>query len=328
MDSLVREFEHAKKAYDRKRDPSDVVGKLSKVALTVLGQASTSLLPTVSAGGKRYSIYRAGKSLSRPFLSELFIADPDEFESEWVQLLAACRPQTHRIELPSKDVNRIVYTAATSFCLCFDLWKPKSRKSPGTQFEILLGSLLSRLLPTHVRSKHVSLPQEAESVATDIVMADPVENRALVFPAKITTRERIVQPFAHQRILDSVFGEGRYRSVIVCVSEMQRDGERGANEVCVPGTIRLFQKHLAAVAGIYYLDPPHRYLQPDLTSVVRVGSVGELLTTDLAALTVSNLDAVRTVPRPPVARVAEAVPGYMGEQADLAPPGDEDSTAS
>jgi hypothetical protein len=65
---------------------------------------------------------------------------------------------------------------------------------------------------------------------------------------------------------------------------MQRDEEEGANEICVPGTIRLFQRHLAAITGIYYLDPPVRYLKEDLTKVLRVGSLGEFLTADLAAL--------------------------------------------
>ena len=285
MEILVREFKRAQKAYDGKNDPLDVLGTLSADALCLLRKAAGSRLPTSSAGGKQYWIYRAEKGLlSRPYLPALFVADPNDFQSAWVRLLAACNPITHRVELPADEVNRTVYTAAMSFCLCFDLWKPKSRKSPGTQFEMLLGCILSRLLPSHTRSKHVPLPGEEESVATDIVLTAPSGDRALVFPAKITTRERIVQPFAHQRILDSVFGEGRYRSLIVCVSEMQRDEEHGANEVCVPGTIRLFQKHLAAVTGLYYLDPPHRYLRADLTSVVRVASVGELLALELAAL--------------------------------------------
>ena len=113
-----------------------------------------------------------------------------------------------------------------------------------------------------------------------IVMA-PV---GLVVPVKITTRERIVQPFAHQRILDSVFGEHRFRSVLVCVSEMQRKRDEGANAICVPGTIRLYQRHLAALSGLYYLDPPHRYLQPDVTAHVAVRTLGCLLADDLPSL--------------------------------------------
>lgn len=108
--------------------------------------------------------------------------------------------------------------------------------------------------------------------------------RGLVVPAKITTRERIVQPFAHQRILDSAFGVGHYRSALACVSEMQRDEEVGANEICVPGTIRLYQEYLAPLSGIYYLDPPVRYLQSDVTSIIEVSSLGHFFSERIAAL--------------------------------------------
>lgn len=94
-----------------------------------------------------------------------------------------------------------------------------------------------------------------------------------------------MQPYAHQRILESVFGMDRYRSVLVCMSEMQRDRKRNANAICVPGTIRLFQTHLAKLTALYYLDPPARYLAPDVTSLVSVRTVGDLLCDDLPWLT-------------------------------------------
>ena len=106
----------------------------------------------------------------------------------------------------------------------------------------------------------------------------------LVVPVKITTRERVGQPYTHQRILDSVFGEGVYRSVLVCMSEMQRDKQHSANSICVPGPIRLYQTHVAKLSGLYYLDPPARYLDEDVTSVVPVRKVGTLLCSDLESL--------------------------------------------
>jgi hypothetical protein len=129
------------------------------------------------------------------------------------------------------------------------------------------------------------LDEEETQDLQDIDEEDnPIANQCIVFPVKITTRERIVQPFAHQRILDSVFGEGQYKSVLVCVSETQRDKENNVKEICVPGTIRLFQKHLARLSGIYYLDPPERYLNADLQEVISVGTLGQLLTSTLPEL--------------------------------------------
>src|SRR5690606_14225136 len=128
----------------------------------------------------------------------------------------------------------------------YDLWQRRSRKTPGTFFEVLMASLLQQMLPRAAFSKHIPLAallrdrdaaegatetetdavEEAEgeddgrsSVSTDLVIGTPDRPGGVVVPLKITTRERIVQPFAHQRILDSAFGEGVYRSLLVCISE-------------------------------------------------------------------------------------------------------------
>lgn len=150
---------------------------------------------------------------------------------------------------------------------------------------MLIGTIIGKLLPAYSRSKHIPLislsetelleevqeeeqlrnstqlslfkssvensleEEQAGSVATDIVFKKNEDNKGLVIPVKITTRERIVQPFAHQRILDSVFGPGSYQSLLICVSEMQRDKENNVNEICVPGTIQLFQRHLASLTS-------------------------------------------------------------------------------
>jgi hypothetical protein len=145
-----------------------------------------------------------------------------------------------------------------------------------------MGSLLGRLLPEHKRTKEAHLLEEDESVSTDILFARMDKSKTLVIPAKITTRERIVQVFAHQRILDSVHGAGNYVSILVSASETQRDGKKNrANMICVPGTIKLFQKHLAAIGGMYYIDPPGRYLAADMTAILPVNTIGYLLTKEL-----------------------------------------------
>ena len=176
-----------------------------------------------------------------------------------------------------------MYTSIISFSACFDIWKPKSRKVPGTHFEILVGSLLTQLIPKFSRSKFISLPKQTEKVTTDIVFDNG--EIGLIFPAKITTRERIVQPYAHQRILDSIFGESRYKTCLLCVSETQRDDRKAlVNDICVPGTIKLYQDHLSKLSGLYYLDPPKRYTDSDITDRINVGDYGQLFRTDLNKL--------------------------------------------
>lgn len=241
--------------------------------------------PLGACDGKQYHMLRAGRNVSRPVHLPLLIRDRDLFHEAWKEFQGSVRPQERRYSFPPEETNSILYSASMAFAICYDLWKPTSRKTPGTFFEVVLGSVLQAVLPGFERTAHVVLPGQTEKVSTDIVFLMPDHAGGLVIPAKITTRERIVQPFAHQRILDSIFGERSFRSVLISVSEMQRQREEGANAICVPGAIRLYQLHLAGLSGLYYLDPPARYLREDVSKHITVGSLGELLARDLPTLT-------------------------------------------
>ena len=183
---------------------------------------------------KEYHVLRAGANISRPLHLPLLIRDRERFGRAWSAFQESARSGKRRYDFPPEEINRVLYSASMAFAVCYDLWKPTSRKTPGTFFEVVLGSVLQVVLPRFQRTAHVSLPDQTENVSTDIAFLEPDVEGGLVIPAKITTRERIVQPFAHQRILDSVFGEQRFRSVLVSVSEMQRQGQEGANAICVP----------------------------------------------------------------------------------------------
>lgn len=241
-------------------------------------------VPLGACDGKLYHIFRAGSNVSRPVHLPLLIRDRTLFRHAWNEFLGSARPRGHRYNFPLKETNSVLYSATMAFAVCYDLWKPGSRKTPGTFFEVILGSALQAVLPEFERTAHVVLPGQTAKVSTDIVFLTPNHTGGLVIGAKITTRERIVQPFAHQRILDSIFGETRFRSVLISVSEMQRQGEESANAICVPGSIRLYQLHLASLSGLYYLDPPARYLRDDVAGHVTVGSTAALLTRDLPTL--------------------------------------------
>lgn len=255
------------------------VGHIARHSLRLLQRAE--MQPLATCDGKSYDVFRDGSQLSRPIRASMFVTDEDELEAAWEALVAAARPGDAQYDASPNEINAVLYTVVNGFSICYDLWRPGSRKTPGTFFEILIGSLVQAVSPRMTRRAHVPLPEPSESVSTDIVFLEPDGRGGLAIPAKITTRERIVQPFAHQRILDAVFGEGTFRSILVCVSEMQRQRDTGANAICVPGTIRLFQRYLAPLAGLYYLDPPARYLRDDVTGTIPVRTLGDLLAHDL-----------------------------------------------
>jgi hypothetical protein len=308
MNTIKEAFDVAKRLYDIGDNPLDAI--LRTVAACQSKLARYSLTRYGGCSAKEYSIYAVGGQKSRPILPNLFITDSGVFQEKWSELIACASGESHKFNIAEAEANATIYTAVMSFCVCYDLWKPASRKTPGTFFEVVLGSLLALILPEATRTKFISLPPppraqglldseegiSAGSVSTDIVFNFP-GNMGIVIPAKITTRERIVQPFAHQRILDSAMGEGRYVSLLTCVSETQRDDEdQSVNEICVPGTIVLFQEYLAKLGGIYYLDPPRRYLRLNDEGVIEVASVGALVTEKLATL-ISRLQTSPPAPR-------------------------------
>jgi hypothetical protein len=308
MENIKKVFDKTKKSYDAQEQPINGIRDTAIACIDTLQRLS----PIAYGGcsGKEYSIFEDNKNKSRPFLEPLFIANINEFSLLWAELINSTNTKQHRFNLDEKKATRVIYSAVMSFSICYDLYKPKSRKTPGTFFEIILGTLLSILLPEAKRTKHITLPSinevdledlleldssnseedentdssNASKVSTDIVFSLP-NGKGIIIPAKITTRERIVQPFAHQRILDSALGSGRYISLITCVSETQRDDKKNSvNEICVPGTIALFQQHLAKIDGIFYLDPPPRYLSLSQAGIIDITSLGFLVTEGLDAI--------------------------------------------
>lgn len=282
IDSIVKKHKALKKLYDKGSSPINELASLAVECLTLIS-SNTAKESYSRSDDKGYVIYSSNGGKSRPVNSSIFIESKEDFQKGWKELLGSIDPIKHASSLSEERINNVIYTSIMGFCICYDIWKSKSRKTPGTHFEVLLGSLLHQFLPSFSREKFVVLPDQDEKVSTDIVFDE--DSKGLVVPAKITTRERIVQPYAHQRILDSIFGEGRYRSILLCVSETQRDDDnQHVNDICVPGTIKLFQAHLSKLAGLYYLDPPTRYMAQDISDLVVVGNFGKLLKSDLSKL--------------------------------------------
>ncbi|GAB2782094.1 hypothetical protein GCM10027040_05170 [Halomonas shantousis] len=244
-----------------------------------------------------YNAFFSGNEISRPIRPDIFIFDVSNFVNEYDALL---RSFNKRPDLWSgverARANAVVYTAVMSVACCYDLWQKGSRKTPGTFFEVLMAAILQALLPEELFSKHIPLAElvhdesvdveddalpsngkeNASSVSTDLVIKSRYSQASLVVPLKITTRERIVQPFAHQRILDAAFGASAYTSFLVCISETQQVKNKAkVNHICVPGTVKLFQKYLAPVGGLYYCDVPPRYNTADVLEVIPVKTVGD-----------------------------------------------------
>lgn len=92
-------------------------------------------------------------------------------------------------------------------------------------------------------------------------------------PVKMSTRERVVQAWAHQRLLDSAYGSGRYKGIMVLFSKTKLDSRsREVVEICVPDQWLVYQTLLSKMDRIYYFDIPVRYreLTKDFPSTIQI----------------------------------------------------------
>jgi hypothetical protein len=231
--------------------------------------------------GVDYLVVENAGVISRPIRKDLFVSDIAELEKEHKLLISRLQNNLTKPE-DLAAANRVIYSLVMSFACCIDLWKRTSRKTPGTFFEIVMAGMFKLALPEAKFFKHINLesalgerherdgPDEKIFLSTDLVIGAENANRAAVIPLKITTRERIVQAYAHQRILDSSYPD-KYESFLACISETQLDTKTtSVNQICVPGTIKLYQRFLGELSALYYADIPQRYLAPDLARYVPV----------------------------------------------------------
>lgn len=322
VEAIAAAFKTAKRKYDRGQPALADVLDLAARCLQTLQANATYRRFGAFAGPpvKEYWVAQinGGPAISRPYRPDLFISSVQEFNAA----AALFRADMQASRLDPDRFDKVIYTAVTAFCLCYDIWKPKSRKTPGTYFEVLMGSAAAIYFAGAVLTKHIpitGLPVaegadvleevpaaedasdedaveavQGNSVSTDLVLTDNRTGRGAVVPLKITTRERIVQPFAHQRILDSAF-PGKFASFLACISEVQRDDiTNSVKQVCVPGTVALFQKHLATLRGLYYCDIPDRYARPDVGAVIAVKPLHKLFE-DISAHLRTPVPAVQVV---------------------------------
>lgn len=226
-------------------------------------QKTTSRIDLRSlVSGKKYFALSAGKKASRAvndalfaesdstdlFLDALEDGDPKKFET-------ALR------KLGPDKINVAVYTVAMSFFCVIDLLKEGDQKTPGTFFEYLVGHLFARLLGVSPAKRVAVLNLDMEgTLPTDFIFDLGVDQPKFHVPVKTSTRERVIQVWAHQRVLDGVYGVGRFIGTPVIAGETKTDKEkREVIEICLPDQWRIYQAHIAQLRRIYYLDVPIAY---------------------------------------------------------------------
>lgn len=55
-------------------------------------------------------------------------------------------------------------------------------------------------------------------------------------------------------------GSGRFRGVLVCLTETNKQQDSSVVEVCLPNQWIAYQMYISQLHRVYYLDPPAKYL--------------------------------------------------------------------
>ena len=268
---LAQQYEALKRAASldlKNLATAAMIADMAMYARTLLAKAEREVL-TTRVPHKVYFGLRVHHS-SRPINEALFIAHEEDFNVAMAEFMAGLNLLT------TERINRVVYSIALSVFAANDI-HGVGRKSSATFFEVLIGHCVARLTGVNPRRK-VRMPESGVELPTDYVFEMGAEKRKLHLPLKTSTRERAVQAWVHQLVLERIFGDGVYKGILVVSAETKRNAITGAVvEICTPRQLQMFQSRVAKMSRVYYLDPPQAYL--DLSSArprVDVRSFGEM----------------------------------------------------
>lgn len=237
---------------------SDTVAELL-IEITLTGHAFLRNVESIklrsSVPGKEYFSFR-DKEISRPINRALFVANPKELRKRLADFAKG------RLDhLQSQDATRTLYTLAMTFCAANDVTKRGDKVTPATYFECLIGHMFAVHLGTNpTKSIQVLAGDMKGRLPTDFIFDLGPKKRKFHVPIKLSTRERVIQIWAHQRVLDGIYGVGRYKGILVCLTETKLNSKTlEVVEICLPDQWRVYQLFIAQLTRVYYLDVPTKY---------------------------------------------------------------------
>ena len=283
LSDINKSYNRLKKAFKYSAKDDKVAGILIELYHLTKEYLSdkTRVFLNSKAPGKDYFAFTSGEKRSRAVNPALFDpateANPvtgftlvDEF---WNNVMS-----NTLTSLTAHQITCAVYTVSISFCSSIDLLKESDQKTPGTYFEYLVGHLMARQFDIDPRNQMDVLNLGLRTtLPTDFIFDLGTEKPKFHVPVKTSTRERVVQVWSHQRVLDGVYGTGRFLGLLSCLAETKVDSKTlEVTEICLPDQWRLYQLFIAQMKRIYYLDIPEKY--KDLNSVfpkINVKEFGE-----------------------------------------------------
>jgi hypothetical protein len=272
------EYERLKKIVNRDgfgRDCHFAFEEMLVAAITTLEFCEKIPLNTTITGKRYYAFKGKSEILSRPVNEALICNSLEDSKGIFMAILDG-----RRHDYSSTAITQAVYGMAISCCAAVDVTSRGDRKTQGTVFEWLCAALIqSTLQVSPCRSLEILNLDLRGKLPTDFVFDMGTEKPKFHLPVKTSTRERIIQVWAHQRMLDGVYGSGRFLAMPIVLTETKLEAKtRKVIEICLPWQWRLYQMHIANLWNVCYLDLPDTYAKlNNVFPPVNVITVGDLL---------------------------------------------------
>ena len=249
----------------------EAILELVLVSLRFLAEKCRSIDLISKVPGKQYFTFKKGKVVARPANKNLFLSEPKTISKLWGEWLSD--------RINPDGFAKLTYTVSLAPCLAMEIFDRQNKKGPATYFECYIGHLFAKSVGVNP-IKRVKLPIRGRDVlmTMDFLIDVGKKHRKIHLPVKMSTRERVVQAWAHQRLLDAAYGDGAYRGIMVLFSETKLDSRsHEVVEICVPDQWLVYQSLLAKMDRIYYFDIPGRYqaLTAQYPDIIVIKQFGE-----------------------------------------------------
>ncbi len=217
-----------------------------------------------TAAGKNYIVFsNSANKYSRPVNINLY-NEGSAFNMSGIPIIDEFWSNVRSRTLHTQSAHSItaaLYTICMNYCCCADLIQDIKNNS-GDYFEKLIGHLYSMHLnvsPT-TQMNAVELDGESISLPTDFIFDLGFGKPKFHVPVKTSTRERVVEVWAQQRVLDGAFGVGRFICLLTCIGETNfYSNDMSVALTCVPNQWINYQLFISQIKRAYYLDVPEKY---------------------------------------------------------------------
>lgn len=237
---------------------TQIISDLYSESLSYLTPISKEQLIS-KVGGKQYFAFSNERKISRAINSGLYAPD----YSNWEKFRSAMASDDLG-KFSADEISKLLYTMAISFCACIDLMKDGDQKTTGTFFEYFIAYFFTWRVGVEPKNsiQILNVDSEDTKLPTDFIYNLGPKKPKFHLPVKTSSRERSIMLWAHQKLLDGVYGIERFMGTPVLLAETKTNkAKREVVEICLPEQWRVYQLYIAKLKRIYYLDPPTAYCE-------------------------------------------------------------------